>query len=104
MTVSESPLLRSTELKVFSAIRVPSPAPPGVPSWLASNRTGKRIPRALSVDADSVDCAINGTVVASYPKAEVVGDGKLKSTDGVYGIRFAHNTDAVVTGFTMTKQ
>ena len=29
--------------------------------------------------------------------------GKLKSTDGVYGIRFAHNTDAIVTGLTMTK-
>jgi hypothetical protein len=59
---------------------------------------------ALSVDADSVDCLINGKVVASYPKAEVVGAGKLQSTDGVYGIRFAHNTDAVVTGLTVTKQ
>ena len=59
---------------------------------------------AVSVDADSVDCAINGKVVASYPKAELVAAGKLKSTDGVYGIRFAHNTDAVVTGLTVTKQ
>ena len=59
---------------------------------------------ALSVDADSVDCVINGKVVASYPKAEVVGEGKLKSTDGVYGLRFAHNTDAVVTGLSVTKQ
>ena len=59
---------------------------------------------AVSVDADSVDCAINGKVVASYPKAEVVAAGKLTSTDGVYGIRFAHNTDAVVTGLTVTKQ
>jgi hypothetical protein len=58
---------------------------------------------AVTVKADSVDCAINGTVVATYPKAEVVGAGKLKSTDGVYGIRFAHNTDAVVTGLAMTK-
>jgi hypothetical protein len=58
---------------------------------------------AMSVDADSVDCSINGKVVATYPKAEVVGAGKLKSTDGVYGIRFAHNTDAVVTGLTVTK-
>jgi hypothetical protein len=59
---------------------------------------------AVSVDADSVDCSINGQVVASYPKAELVAAGKLKSTDGVYGIRFAHNTDAVVTGLTVTKQ
>jgi hypothetical protein len=58
---------------------------------------------AVSVKADAVECAINGQVVASYPKAEVVGAGKLKSTDGVYGIRFAHNTDAVVSGLAVTK-
>ncbi len=59
---------------------------------------------AMTVKADSVDCAINGKVVGTYPKAELVAAGKLKSTDGVYGIRFAHNTDAVVTGLTVTKQ
>jgi hypothetical protein len=58
---------------------------------------------AMSVKGDTVECAINGTVVASYPKAELVTAGKLKSTDGVYGLRFAHNTEATVTGFTMTK-
>jgi hypothetical protein len=58
---------------------------------------------AVSVKADSIDCSINGQVVASYPRAEVVGAGKLKSTDGVYGIRFAHNTEAVVRGLTVTK-
>jgi hypothetical protein len=58
---------------------------------------------ALSVKDTSVDCTINGVTVASYPKAELVSAGKLKSTDGVYGIRFAHNTDAVVTGLTVTK-
>jgi hypothetical protein len=59
---------------------------------------------AMSVKGDKVECAINGTVVGSYDKATLVGDGKLKSTDGVYGIRFAHNTDATVSGFTMTRQ
>ena len=59
---------------------------------------------AVSVKGDKVDCAINGTVVASYDKASLVGPGKLKSTDGVYGIRFAHNTEGIVTGLTMTKQ
>jgi hypothetical protein len=58
---------------------------------------------ALSVKGDKVECAINGTVVASYDKAAAVTAGKLKSTDGVYGIRFAHNTDAIVTGLSMTK-
>jgi hypothetical protein len=58
---------------------------------------------ALSVKGDRVECAINGTVVAGYDKSALVTAGKLKSTDGVYGIRFAHNTDAIVSGFSMTK-
>jgi hypothetical protein len=58
---------------------------------------------AVSVKGDKVECAINGAVVGSYDKASVVGPGKLKSTDGVYGIRFAHNTEALVTGLTVTK-
>jgi hypothetical protein len=56
---------------------------------------------AVSVKKDRVECAINGTVVASYDKSAVVGPGKLNSTDGVYGIRFAHNTEATVMGLTM---
>jgi len=58
---------------------------------------------AMSVKGNKVTCSINGTEVASYDKSEVVGPGKLTSTDGVYGIRFAHNTDGVVTGLTVTK-
>lgn len=59
---------------------------------------------AVSVKPDKVECAVNGTVVGTYNKSDVVGTGKLKSTDGVYGIRFGHNTEATVTGLTMTKQ
>lgn len=58
---------------------------------------------AMSVRGDKVECAINGTVVATYDKAQVVGDGKLKSTDGVYGVRFGHNTEGVVKGLSVTK-
>jgi hypothetical protein len=58
---------------------------------------------ALSVKGDKVECAINGSVVASYDKSALVTAGKLKSTDGVYGIRSAHNTDVLVSGLTMTK-
>jgi hypothetical protein len=54
---------------------------------------------ALSVKGDKVECSINGTVVASYDKSAVVGEGKLKSTDGAYGLRFAHNTDVEVKNF-----
>ena len=57
----------------------------------------------MSVKGDKVECAINGTVVGTYDKAALVTAGKLKSTDGVYGIRFAHNTEATVSGLTMTK-
>ena len=58
---------------------------------------------ALSVKGDKVECAINKKVVGSYSKADLVTAGKLKSTDGVYGIRFAHNTEAIVTGLKVTK-
>ncbi len=58
---------------------------------------------AVSVKGGDVSCAINGTVVGTYKKADVVGAGKLKSTDGLYGVRFGHNTEATVSGLTMTK-
>jgi hypothetical protein len=58
---------------------------------------------AVSVKGDRVECAINGTVVGSYAKSDLVGAGKLKSTDGVYGLRFAHNTEATVSGLTVSR-
>jgi hypothetical protein len=58
---------------------------------------------AISVKGDKVECSINNKVVASYDKSALVTAGKLKSTDGIYGIRFAHNTEATVTGLKMTK-
>jgi hypothetical protein len=58
---------------------------------------------ALSVKGDKVSCAINGTTVATYDKSALVTAGKLKSTDGIYGVRFGHNTEAVVTGLAVTK-
>jgi len=59
---------------------------------------------ALSVKGDKVECSINKKVVASYNKTDLVTEGKLKSTDGVYGIRFAHNTEALVTGLKVSKK
>ena len=58
---------------------------------------------AWTVKGGRAECSINGTVVAGYDKAQLVGAGKLQSTDGVYGIRFTHNVEAVITGFGMTK-
>jgi hypothetical protein len=57
---------------------------------------------AVSVKGDKVECAVNGKTVASYDKSALVTTGKLKSTDGVYGVRFAHNTDGVVTSLAKT--
>jgi len=58
---------------------------------------------AITVKGDKVSCSINNTVVGSYDKSTLVAAGKLKSTDGVYGVRFAHNTDATVTNLKVTK-
>jgi hypothetical protein len=56
---------------------------------------------ALSVKGDKVDCTVNGTSVWSGAKADVTGAGKLDATDGVTGIRVSHNSDAVVSNFSV---
>jgi hypothetical protein len=58
---------------------------------------------AWRVKGGRAECSINGTVVAGYDKAQLVAPGKLQSTDGVFGIRFSHNVEAIITGFAMTK-
>jgi hypothetical protein len=58
---------------------------------------------ALTVTDDKVECSINGTVVGSYDKATLVTAGKLQSTDGVYGIRLGHNTEAIISGLSSTQ-
>jgi hypothetical protein len=58
---------------------------------------------AITVKGEKVSCSINKKVVASFDRSALVTTGKLKSTDGIYGIRFAHNTDAIVTNFKKTK-
>ena len=58
---------------------------------------------AWTVKGNRAECAINGTVVAGYDKSQLVGQGRLQSTDGVYGIRFTHNVEAIITGFGMTR-
>lgn len=58
---------------------------------------------AINVTPDAVQCEINGALVASYPRSAVVAPGKLKSLDGTFGIRSAHNTEVMVTDFKMTQ-
>jgi hypothetical protein len=58
---------------------------------------------ALSVKGDKVSCSINNKEVWSATKADLVTTGKLKSTDGLYGLRSAHNTEVFVTKLKVTK-
>ena len=58
---------------------------------------------SLAVRGDKVECTVNGTSVWSAAKADVVGAGKLDSTDGMTGIRVSHNSDAIVSNFAVGK-
>lgn len=58
---------------------------------------------AWRVQGGRAECLINGAVVASYDRGELVGPGKLASLDGVYGLRVSHNLDVIVTGLTLTR-
>ena len=58
---------------------------------------------AWVVTPEKAECKINGVVVGSYPKADLVGAGKLESLDGIAGIRVAHNVDVNVSNWKITK-
>jgi hypothetical protein len=58
---------------------------------------------AWRVKSGRAECLVNGTMVAGYDKSELIAAGKLKSLDGVFGLRFTHNVEAIVTGFGVTK-
>ena len=75
------------------------------PSVHKAAATGQPVTQEImwTVKGGKAECSINGTVVGSYTTAEVVGPGKLKSLDGVYGLRFSHNVEATVAGLTATK-
>ena len=57
----------------------------------------------MRVSGDKVECTVNGASVWSATKADVTGEGKLDSTDGITGIRVSHNSDALVSGFAVGK-
>jgi hypothetical protein len=55
---------------------------------------------ALVVKGTRVECQVNGATVWGAEKAEIPG---LATTDGLTGIRVSHNSDAVVSNFSVTK-
>ncbi len=63
----------------------------------ATNEVGWR------VAGGKASCLLNGTVVKTFDKSEVVAPDKLSSLDGVYGIRVSHNLELTVTGFGKSK-
>ena len=58
---------------------------------------------AWVVTPEKAECKINGVVVGSYAKADIVAAGKLESLDGIAGIRASHNVDFNVTNWKIAK-
>lgn len=54
---------------------------------------------AWVVDEARVSCVVNGTAVVTYPRALLVGPGKLESTDGIAGVHVDRATDVSITEF-----
>lgn len=64
---------------------------------VATNEIGWR------VRGGKASCVVNGTEVQSWDKSALVGDDKLRSLDGVFGIRVTHNVDLIVTPIAVSK-
>lgn len=52
---------------------------------------------AWRVRDGKASCVVNGTEVGSWQAAQLTGADKLKSLDGIYGVRVAHNVDVTMT-------
>jgi hypothetical protein len=58
---------------------------------------------AWRVTPERTSCLINGKEVWGYASKDLLGPGKLVSTDGIAGIRVNHNLDVHVSGFAIAK-
>lgn len=56
------------------------------------------------VDETNVACHINGTAVATFPRALVIGPGKLASTDGVFGLHVDRDVEARIAEFGLSRR
>lgn len=63
----------------------------------ATNEIGWR------VKDGKASCLVNGTAVQTWDAAQLVGADKLKSTDGIYGVRVSHNLDITMTPLALSK-
>lgn len=57
----------------------------------------------LWVRGGRVGCTINGKEMFSAARADMIGPGKLVSTDGLYGLRASHNLDIHIAGLGITR-
>lgn len=67
------------------------------------NERGATDEVSLWVRSGRVGCSVNGTEVFSAARADMIGPGKLVSTDGLFGVRASHNLDLHIEGPTVTK-
>lgn len=58
---------------------------------------------AMWVRDGRVGCSVNGAEVFSAARADMIGPGKLVSTDGIFGLRASHNLDLHIEGPAVTK-
>lgn len=56
---------------------------------------------AWRVSGGTASCVVNGQVVGTYSADDVIGDDKISSFDGVYGIRVSHNVELTVSDYGM---
>lgn len=56
-----------------------------------------------SVRDGKASCVVNGTPVQTWDAAQLVGADKLKSTEGIYGVRVSHNLDITMTPLALSK-
>jgi hypothetical protein len=80
---------------------VPAAANPAVHTAEAASPVTQEI--TWMVMNGTAECMINGRSVGKFDAAQTMGEGKLKSLDGVYGLRIAHDIDVKVSGFSMMK-
>ena len=76
-------------------------ASPAITKAGADNKATNEI--GWRVRDGKASCVINGTEVQTWDAAQLVGADKLKSLDGIYGVRVSHNLDLTVTPLTMKK-
>ena len=76
-------------------------ANPAIKQADASGKASNEV--AWKVTPERTSCLVNGAEVWGYASKDLIGEGKLESTDGIAGIRVNHNLDVHIAGFGIAK-